>query len=88
MDTKNPQTSLYSLITLDPTKRDIRLLRLLPGTSHDPVKAEVLQGSLENSPDFSVLSYSWGPESDKMPITVETMTESLCGWARQRLAWT
>ncbi|KAJ4323286.1 hypothetical protein N0V84_004416 [Fusarium piperis] len=65
MDTQNPETSLYGLITLDPTKRDIRLLRLLPGSSHDPIKTELFRESLDNNLEFSVLSYSWGSESDK-----------------------
>ena len=74
MDAQESHTSLYSLITLEPKRREIRLLRLLPGHSDDPVKADLFRQSLDNSPDFSVLSYSWGPEIDKVPITVQGMT--------------
>lgn len=74
MDAQESHTSLYGLITLEPKKREIRLLRLLPGDNDCPVKADLFRESLDNSPDFSVLSYSWGPESDKVPITVEGMT--------------
>ncbi|RSL59562.1 hypothetical protein CEP54_007220 [Fusarium duplospermum] len=74
MDTQESHTEPYSLITLEPTKREIRLLRLLPGGRDDPVKADLFRESLDSSPDFSVLSYSWGPESDKVPITVQGMT--------------
>ncbi|KAI8716168.1 HET domain-containing protein [Fusarium sp. LHS14.1] len=74
MDTQESHKRLYSLNTLEPKQREIRLLRLLPGNSDDPVKADLFRESLDNSPDFSVLSYSWGPESDKIPISVQGMT--------------
>ncbi|KAM6529509.1 hypothetical protein FALCPG4_007645 [Fusarium falciforme] len=74
MDAQESHTSLYSLIPLEPKKREIRLLRLLPGGGDGPVKADLFRESLDNSLDFSVLSYSWGPESDKVPITVQGMT--------------
>ncbi|RSL97737.1 hypothetical protein CDV31_012917 [Fusarium ambrosium] len=73
MDTQEFHTGLYSLVTLEPTKREIRLLRLLPGGRDDPVKAGLFRESLNSNPDFSVLSYSWGPEIDKVPITVQGM---------------
>lgn len=74
MDAQESHTGLYSLITLEPTKREIRLLRVLPGGRDGPVKTDLFRASLDSSPDFSVLSYSWGPESDKVPITVQGMT--------------
>ncbi|KAJ4129750.1 hypothetical protein NW754_004034 [Fusarium falciforme] len=74
MDAQESHISLYSLIPLEPKKREIRLLRLLPGGGDGPVKTDLIRESLDNSPDFSVLSYSWGPESDKVPITVQGMT--------------
>ncbi|RSL57022.1 hypothetical protein CEP53_006605 [Fusarium sp. AF-6] len=74
MDAQESHMSLYSLITLEPAKREIRLLRLLPGGRDDPVKADLFRESLDSNLNFSVLSYSWGPETDKVPITVQGMT--------------
>ncbi|KAJ3529386.1 hypothetical protein NM208_g9784 [Fusarium decemcellulare] len=62
---------MYKSIPLDPQKREIRLLSLTPGSRDEIVSAELFRASLDNNPVFSVLSYSWGPENDKVPIQVQ-----------------
>lgn len=45
---------------LDPAKHLIRILRLLPGTHHDPIKCTLWTADLDGGPDYEALSYTWG----------------------------
>ncbi|CAM1510213.1 Fc.00g005480.m01.CDS01 [Cosmosporella sp. VM-42] len=62
---------IYESITLDPDRREIRLLHISPGSRDEPIKTELSRVSLDETPSYSVLSYSWGPENDKVPIQVQ-----------------
>jgi hypothetical protein len=45
---------------LDPARHQIRILRLLPGTHHDPIKCTLWTADLDNAPDYEALFYTWG----------------------------
>src|SRR6266536_227618 len=40
----------------------IRLLRILPGAEEDQISCELSQHSLDDLPEYSALSYTWGDE--------------------------
>jgi hypothetical protein len=48
------------------TGSNIRLLRLLPGRSD--IKFELVDVSLEDSPDFEAISYVWGLQHERQPV--------------------
>ena len=45
---------------LDPAKQEIRLLSILPGYKADAIYSVLETRSLDDSPDFEALSYTWG----------------------------
>lgn len=45
---------------LDPAQHKIRILRLLPGSHHDPIKCTLHTAHLSDDPDYEALSYAWG----------------------------
>jgi hypothetical protein len=57
-----PATTLYS--ALDPTLRQIRLLKLAP--EHDLF----LETFDEPWPQYTALSYTWGPSGNEKPIVI------------------
>lgn len=57
---------------LNPSRREIRLLRLLPGTWEEPLRCDLHVVSLEDQPTYKALSYAWG----KLEIS---RTVRLCG---------
>lgn len=77
---ESPQ-ALYHELPLDSTKREIRVLDLLPGRSGDTLRAELRVISLDGNPapSYEALSYTWGPaiqdrflilhNAVKLPIT-------------------
>ncbi|KAL5312834.1 hypothetical protein ACEPPN_019260 [Leptodophora sp. 'Broadleaf-Isolate-01'] len=63
------QQSLYS--RLDTTTREIRLLHIQPGNWDDPILCEMQIVSLESSPVYQTLSYTWGDPQATKPILLE-----------------
>jgi hypothetical protein len=63
---------MYEKLPLDSSKREIRLLRVLPGVFNETVQCELLKASLENPPKYRALSYVWGnPTLKKQAISVD-----------------
>lgn len=58
--------SLY--VKLDPAKRQIRVVTLLPGKWTEELKCELSVVSLENPPEYEALSYVWGEVLGRIPI--------------------
>jgi hypothetical protein len=60
------------------TRRQFRLLTLLPGAETTPIQTTLRHVNLEDKSNFDALSYEWGPEStnnskifvDKKPFTI------------------
>ena len=52
--------SRYVHSSLDSTRREVRLLRLLPGSWDEPLLCELNAVSLNDKPEFQGLSYVWG----------------------------
>jgi hypothetical protein len=69
----------YEYKPLDPSRREFRLLHILPendptperASSAAPVRCTVTHASLDNAPDYNALSYTWGDASIKVPILVD-----------------
>ncbi|KAH7072696.1 heterokaryon incompatibility protein-domain-containing protein [Paraphoma chrysanthemicola] len=55
---------------LDPSKDQIRLVRLLPGTSSDDIQCELKVWDLASSPSYIALSYTWGDAGSTQLIHV------------------
>src|ERR1700760_1142295 len=52
-----------------PSKRSIRLMKLLPGAAHDPIVCQLEFASLDSDGlDYPAVSYVWGDPKDKKPI--------------------
>ncbi|KAH8667350.1 heterokaryon incompatibility protein-domain-containing protein, partial [Tricladium varicosporioides] len=61
---------------------EIRLLEVLPGQFHDPLRCNikhtllprnpnhVYQPLLFNMPEYHALSYTWGPEADRCAVLI------------------
>ncbi|KAH6714504.1 hypothetical protein BKA61DRAFT_452466, partial [Leptodontidium sp. MPI-SDFR-AT-0119] len=68
---------------LDPTKNEIRILRIHPGEYSDDIECRIMHASLDNKPTFKATSYAWGDPSDTCPISLEghefPLTRSLWG---------
>lgn len=43
--------------------QEIRLLVILPGESHDPIRCEIVVVNLEDDPSYEALSYTWATET-------------------------
>jgi len=56
---------------LNTSRREIRLLRLLPGNETDAVNCELFTTSLDCPDDYEALSYVWGSPKDPLSITFE-----------------
>jgi len=59
-------------LRLDSSKREIRLLRILPGAFVSPIYCELFRTSLDEKPDYKALSYVWGDASDRRNIVVNS----------------
>ncbi len=68
----NPTASVYAV--LNSAERQIRHIRLLPGTKSANVECELLVARLDNCEPFEALSYVWGQAGDTFPITVDGAT--------------
>lgn len=68
--------SLYSNLTLNPSKSEIRLISL-----HDSDdESALLSGHLERATlndDYSALSYVWGDEHDRRPIQLNGVNTTI-----------
>lgn len=56
---------------------EIRLLKILPGSWHDPVSCEIVYVSLDDKPDYVALSYAWGDSKVTHPVTVDGQEHSI-----------
>jgi hypothetical protein len=59
-------------LRLDSSKREIRLLRILPGAFVSPIHCELFRTSLDGKPDYEALSYVWGGALDRRNIVVNS----------------
>ncbi|KAF2750086.1 HET-domain-containing protein, partial [Sporormia fimetaria CBS 119925] len=67
-----PTRWLYA--PLDPSRRQIRLLEILPVWKTDrqtPISARLVIVSLDDEPDYSALSYTWGDGTTTNHIIVD-----------------
>ncbi|KAK1979395.1 heterokaryon incompatibility protein, partial [Colletotrichum cereale] len=64
------QANLYETTLLEPARREIRVLSLGPGTHDDSLNLGLSRLSLDDNPDYSVLSYCWGPQDDLRQVKV------------------
>lgn len=55
---------------LNPSKKQIRLLTLLPGEWDERIRCELYVASLQDQPKYEALSYTWGPQVDLVDIYV------------------
>ncbi|KAH8668989.1 heterokaryon incompatibility protein-domain-containing protein [Xylariales sp. PMI_506] len=55
---------------LDKAGREFRLLRLHPGATPDPIKADLITSSLRDHEPFEALSYVWGDTKNEEPISL------------------
>lgn len=62
----------YRNLRLDPSQKDIRVLRILPGRQDEPLFTVLQVNSLNNTTQrpYDCLSYVWGNVKDTEPITV------------------
>lgn len=58
---------------LDPSLREIRLLRIHPGHHDETVRCSLTIVSLDDRPEFEALSYVWGNASDTQTIYVDNV---------------
>jgi hypothetical protein len=63
--------------TLDPQRKEIRLLLVLPRKRDQPIECTLQTVSLDNPPEFEALSYVWGDASIKKPVTVNGAPHSV-----------
>ena len=61
---------MYSSIPLDNDKREIRLLRVLPGEFNSQIRCDLFKSSLVKPPRYKALSYVWGDSSNRRKIVV------------------
>jgi hypothetical protein len=51
---------------LDGSKKTIRLLTILPGDEHEPIRCELTHVDLDERPPCIALSYTWDHADDTM----------------------
>jgi hypothetical protein len=74
--TKSGKKVMMQYIPLDPSKTEIRLIKLHPrpantSTQRDLTpRCDLIHVSLDNKPDYAALSYTWGDPRDTQMITV------------------
>lgn len=61
--------ALYQSLSVEAA--EIRVLKVLPGKTNDPVECELRTVSLRNDPAFEALSYTWGDPNPQDIITVD-----------------
>ncbi|CAO2655011.1 Nn.00g117440.m01.CDS01 [Neocucurbitaria sp. VM-36] len=60
---------------LDDSKRQIRLLHLLPGDDDTELSCTFSLVSLDDDPEYEAVSYVWGNSEDRRSINVEVVEE-------------
>ncbi|KAI1179074.1 heterokaryon incompatibility protein-domain-containing protein [Nemania sp. FL0916] len=55
---------------LEPSRKEIRLLKLLKGQWNDSIRCELYVASLQEQPEYEALSYAWGAQTDLVDIYV------------------
>jgi hypothetical protein len=65
------QQSTYKYSPLDPTKREIRLLHVIPGSTSTAPHCRIETVSLDDGPEFVALSYAWGQSLVRKRIHVD-----------------
>ncbi|KAK2014471.1 HET-domain-containing protein, partial [Colletotrichum eremochloae] len=61
---------LYETLFLEPARREIRVLTLGPGANDDSLKLDLSRVSLDDDPDYTVLSYCWGSQDDLQQVKI------------------
>jgi len=61
-------TSSFAYHDLSQSRREIRLLSILPGQLSDPIECQLQPHSLDERPVYEALSYVWGDSSNKLQI--------------------
>ncbi|RYO69113.1 hypothetical protein AA0116_g49 [Alternaria tenuissima] len=63
---------LLQYASLDPTKKCVRLLEILPAPDHEPIQATLSLSDLDDKPAFIALSYTWDPkDGEKKYINIQ-----------------
>lgn len=44
---------------LDPTRKSVRLIEVLPGTTGDSIRCQLTHADLDDRPSYIALSYTW-----------------------------
>ena len=81
----SPEEQLHKYRPLDPSKNQIRLLRLPPsdGTParersvHEDIETTLLSVELEEAPDYEALSYRWAKDNDTTGITIRGLVHKI-----------
>ncbi|KAK5113182.1 hypothetical protein LTR85_011000 [Meristemomyces frigidus] len=63
-------SSFYPSLPLDHTRREIRLMRVLPGDIDQPIQCILCIVSLNDHPAYEALSYTWGSASRGCTVKV------------------
>ena len=61
---------------LNPLAKEIRLIKLHPGTKEDDITCSLIQVSLLDSPRYEAISYCWGDLGEIRSIKVEYLDSS------------
>lgn len=70
MKTGSPGGSLFNYQPFI-SSTHIRLLHLDPGTDADPLRCSIIQVDLNEKPNFTAISYMWGPPEKPFRMLVE-----------------
>jgi hypothetical protein len=62
--------STYNYTSLNPAKREIRILTVEPGEFSDPLECRLTVASLEDPPEYYALSYTWGNARIRRPVSI------------------
>lgn len=75
-------STAYVYEKLDHSKRQIRVVHILPGSWTEPISCGLEVVSLDDNPAYEALSYVWGDPDIAVPIILETckfqVTTNLC----------
>ncbi|ROW13090.1 hypothetical protein VPNG_05918 [Cytospora leucostoma] len=61
----------YTYTRFESPRDQIRLLTIRPGNWLEPIECSLGIDCLDNKPEYEALSYVWGDESKRVPITVD-----------------
>ena len=67
----------FKLHQLNPSSREIRLLRILPGDYQTVLHTHLEHDLLEEAPTYHALSYEWGADDNLQPVTIDGKVVSL-----------